>query len=232
MKIWLPYVYIATHKTSKKFYIGMRSANQVIAELDLGIHYFTSSKTVQTHFQDYDFKIIAYFVDHKSAFIFENQIIECEWGNPLLINKHFQKTYSNFSMAGFKRPDVIDYNKETKSKPKEFREYECTCCRDTFYREEHCHHHRSLEPFCSKACVAIHFHKGKHYPNKTKPRPYQLGRTPWNKGLTKFNDPRIASYGQSVSRSTKGRTAWNKGLSISHNDALCQSNHATLRSTP
>lgn len=210
----------------------MRSANRVIAELDLGVHYFTSSKQVRENFENYDVQIIAYFKDHKSAFLFENDLIASFWGNPQLLNKHFQKNHSSFSMAGFSRPDLSFYNKQSKSKPKEFREYECTCCRDVFYREEHIHNPRCQEPFCSKACVAIYFHKGKFHPNKSKPRPYQLGRIPWNKGLTKFDDSRVASYGQSVSLSTKGRTAWNKGLFTSHNNALCQSNHATLRSTP
>ena len=37
------------------------------------------------------------------------------------------------------------------------------------------------------------------------------GKTPWNKGLTKDTDCRVASYGRSLSKSTKGRIAHNKG---------------------
>jgi len=37
------------------------------------------------------------------------------------------------------------------------------------------------------------------------------GKTPWNKGLTKATDSRVASYSQSLSKSTKGRIAHNKG---------------------
>lgn len=40
-----------------------------------------------------------------------------------------------------------------------------------------------------------------------------LGTIPWNKGLTKDEDERIASYGKSVSQSNQGRVAWNRGKS-------------------
>ena len=37
-------------------------------------------------------------------------------------------------------------------------------------------------------------------------------RIPWNRGLTKETDARVAKNAESVSKSTKGRAPWNKGL--------------------
>lgn len=39
------------------------------------------------------------------------------------------------------------------------------------------------------------------------------GRIPWNKGLTKETDQRIAKIGEQMSVALKGRVPWNKGLS-------------------
>ena len=55
--MFLPYVYKVTHKLNNKFYIGMRSANKVVAELDLGIKYFTSSKYVKNKFDEFNIEI-------------------------------------------------------------------------------------------------------------------------------------------------------------------------------
>ncbi|RKX44051.1 MAG: hypothetical protein DRP27_07375 [Thermotogae bacterium] len=34
----------------------------------------------------------------------------------------------------------------------------------------------------------------------------------WNRGLTKFDDPRLAEIGRKVSKANKGKPSWNKGL--------------------
>jgi hypothetical protein len=86
MSIYLPYVYKVTNKHTKKFYIGMRSANKDIAENDLGIKYFTSNKKIKENFKDFNIEIIAYFKDWESAFVFENISIKEEWGNPNILN--------------------------------------------------------------------------------------------------------------------------------------------------
>lgn len=151
--MYLPYVYIVRNRNDNRFYIGMRSANKVVAEQDLGIKYFTSSKHVKNNFSEYDIEIVAYFIDQLSAFEFENKLIEECWGNPLLMNKHYQKSMSTFSMAGSKRNDLAEYNKKAKSKPKEIREYQCSECSNMFTRKEFCHHPFKEKPFCSQLCA-------------------------------------------------------------------------------
>lgn len=42
---------------------------------------------------------------------------------------------------------------------------------------------------------------------------FMKGKTPWNKGLTKETDIRVAEYSKLDSTNNKGRIAWNKGLS-------------------
>ena len=58
-----PYVYRLDHPITGEFYIGYRSANKVPASEDLGIRYFTSSKTVKPRFHEFRFCIIAEFFD-------------------------------------------------------------------------------------------------------------------------------------------------------------------------
>ena len=176
--MYLPYVYIVTHKITGQFYIGMRSANKVPAELDLGTYYFTSSPNVKQHFAAFDQQIIAYFIDQQSAFMFENEQIKSHWGDPLLLNRHFQKAMTSFSMKGAKRSDLSAINRLTKRKPREFREYECTFCRDTFYREEITTHHRQILPFCSHSCSAKYV--GITFSTKGVKR--STHHVPWNKG--------------------------------------------------
>lgn len=130
----------------------MRSANTVVAEKDLGTHYFTSSKKVKQNFDEYDILILAYFIDQKSAFLFENSLIEENWNNPLLLNKHFQRDMTKFSMTGAKRPDVCEINKKLKSKPKEIRKYSCSYCSESLKKEEFCHHPPKHHYYCDHVC--------------------------------------------------------------------------------
>jgi len=153
--MFLPYVYKVTNRNTGKFYIGMRSANKVKAEEDLGIYYFTSSKYVKNNFAEFDILILAHFVDQISAFEFENTLIEKYWGDPLLLNKHYQKSMSKFSMTGSKRPDLTEYNKKTKSKPKEKRTYTCVVCQSEFIRIEFCHYPVKESFVCGHKCNAI-----------------------------------------------------------------------------
>lgn len=177
-----PYVYLATNKNTNHFYIGMRSANKVLSEKDLGIVYFTSNKQIQSNSENYNFTIIAHFFDWESAFLYENNLIKDNWGNPLLMNKHYQLAPSSFSMKGFSRPDLAIYNKHSKQKPKEFREYECTLCRDTFYKEEFIHHHRQFLPFCCQSCAASYNGKTSTHPMKGKT--FKRNIPAWNKGIS------------------------------------------------
>lgn len=190
MNIYLPYVYLVTNRYTKQFYIGMRSANKVIAEEDLGIYYFTSSKHVRSNFSDFDIEIKAYFIDQESAFKYENELIKENWGNSLLLNRHYQKSVSGFSMAGAKRPDLAEINRKTKSKPKEERIYKCVICGEIFTRLEFCHHTVKEEFVCGHKCNGIRNGKkglGKPNPKISESR---KGQSSWNKGLrgTGFGD--------------------------------------------
>jgi len=181
--MFLPYVYIMKHRTTGKFYIGMRSANTVVAEQDLGICYFTSSKHVKNNFSEYDSEILAYFVDQISAFEFENNLIKEYWGNPLLLNRHYQKSMSKFSMSGSKRGDLAEYNRKAKTKPKEERTYTCVICNGIFIRLEFCHHPIKEEFVCGHKCNGIRSGKKSLGKPNLKLRESLKGRTAWNKGL-------------------------------------------------
>jgi NUMOD3 motif len=88
----LPYVYRLTHRETGKFYIGYRYKNVELglrAEDDLGIHYYSSSKIVKPHFEEYNTMILAEFFDKVAAIEFEQTLIKSEWGNPLLLNKAY-----------------------------------------------------------------------------------------------------------------------------------------------
>jgi len=165
----------------------------VCAEQDLGVHYFTSSKHVRNNFNDYNIEIIAYFVDQISAFEFENALIEEHWGNPLLLNRHYQKSMTKFSMTGAKRPDLAEYNRKIKSMPKEERRYQCVICNGIFHRIEFCHHAVKKEFVCGHKCNGVR--NGKKSTGKSNPKisESRKGKSSWNKGLkgTGFGDPKI-----------------------------------------
>lgn len=202
--MFLPYVYKVTHKDTGQYYIGMRSANKVVAEQDLGTHYFTSSKFVKNNFDDFTTTIIAYFKDQLSAFMFENELIKDCWGDKLLLNKHYQKSMTKFSMSGFKRPDLVEQNKRTKTKPKELRSYTCVQCKCTFQKFEFAHHPLQVKPFCSRACSARY--AGMNTSSKGKPNLKNRGRIAWNKGKPNPNAANNAKKGAAkLSATAKGR---------------------------
>lgn len=76
-------------------------------------------------------------------------------------------------------------NKLTKTKPKEFKEYECMYCRDTFYKEEHCHHLRISEPFCSQSC-SLKFNRKLNGKTRKGKKIHRISPA-WNKGLKSPN---------------------------------------------
>ena len=78
-------------------------------------------------------------------------------------------------------------NVKLKTKPKEFREYECEVCRDTFYAEELTHHHRRLNPTCSPQCKAKRlalFNKQNKGLKVKRPYKRKNKRIAWNKGIS------------------------------------------------
>lgn len=177
--MYMPYVYKMTHKITRQFYIGMRSSNVEPAERDLGIHYFTSNKFVKSNFKQFNLEILARFKTWKEAFIFENSIISKNFKNPLILNKHFQKTPSSFSMVGFKRPDVGLFNTLTKSKPKELRTYRCINCGEVYNRTEFVHKPIKALPMCSYKC-ANGYHSQFRISSKGKSK--RCAAAGWNKG--------------------------------------------------
>jgi hypothetical protein len=178
--MFLPYVYIVRNRNTGEFYIGMRSANKVVAEQDLGIKYFTSSKRVKKNFTEFDIEIIAYFIDQLAAFEFENELIKEHWGDRLLLNRHYQKSMTKFSMTGSKRQDLAEYNK-TKAKPKETRIYCCSECNNVFERIEFTHHPVKIDPVCGQVCNGKR--NGKSGFRHTGPNIKLRGRGCWNKGV-------------------------------------------------
>lgn len=84
-----PYVYKLTDKHTGHFYIGVRYANKVSPEKDLGVKYFTSSLTVkQRGFDNFASEIIAVFDNKMQAVEHEARLIDENWNDPLLLNKH------------------------------------------------------------------------------------------------------------------------------------------------
>ena len=158
----------------------MRSANTVVAENDFGVTYFTSSKEVKEKFNEYDWIIFAYFQTHTDAFLFENSKIKEEWKNPLLLNKHYQLTASEFSMAGFKRPDVGEFNRRTKTKEIVLRYYVCPVCGELFGRELYITNKRKVVACSRKCCGSI---TGKTPGKVGIPNNKNKGKTAWNKGV-------------------------------------------------
>lgn len=91
----LPYVYKCTHKTSKRFYFGFRSANVSPPEIDIQ-RYKTSNRIVKESFDEYDWEILAMFYDKKDAFDYEQLMIYENSSNPDLINRkcyHGKETF-------------------------------------------------------------------------------------------------------------------------------------------
>ena len=86
-----PYVYMCVHKTTGHFYIGYREKNVNLnrtSNIDLPL-YRTSSKYINPTFEEYDWQIVAEFIDGISAYEFEQVLIQEHWNNPLLINRQY-----------------------------------------------------------------------------------------------------------------------------------------------
>ena len=108
-----PYVYICTHKITDEFYIGSRCYNiklNVVSHLDFP-NYKTSSKTVKSNFDDYNWIIFAEFFNDKDAYDCEQQLIFENWNNPLLLNK-----MCHYGKNRFKPIVAYQHTEETKAK--------------------------------------------------------------------------------------------------------------------
>ena len=116
-----PYVYICTHRGTQNFYIGYREYNVALGKpstTDLPT-YRTSSKHVRSNFDQFDWQIIAEFNNGEDAYLFEQQLIQQHWGNPLLLNEQYRipNGKSSFkskkgTLVGRKNPAVSLSNKK------------------------------------------------------------------------------------------------------------------------
>jgi len=86
----LPYVYKLTNRISGEFYYGVRWANKVPSYADLGIVYFSSSKTIKPKFNEFITEILAEFFNKNDAILFEQQLIKDSWNVPGRLNKAYQ----------------------------------------------------------------------------------------------------------------------------------------------
>lgn len=96
-----PYVYCGVHRQTHEIYYGVRYGNVRLRrrpEEDLGTKYFTSSKFVKDRFDEFDWVILAQFVNKEDALSFEEHLIKEAWNNPLLVNKQAAGKH-------FRRPD-------------------------------------------------------------------------------------------------------------------------------
>ena len=80
-----PYVYKCTHRVTGEFYIGVRYANRLPAELDFP-NYKTSSKKVKPIFDEFHWEIIALFFTKEDAYDFEQELIFENFNDPLILN--------------------------------------------------------------------------------------------------------------------------------------------------
>lgn len=115
-----PYVYQGIHKETKSLYYGYREANIIPSNFDL-MEYRTSSKTVDDlGFDNFDWFVIAEFYGENAgqqAYDFEQECIKNEWGNPLLLNKHYWDINSGIPRFRKNGP-MSEETKEKLRKPK------------------------------------------------------------------------------------------------------------------
>ena len=101
----MPYVYMGIHKVTGEFYIGSRTTPKQCLPSHQDIHkYRTSSKKVKPIFDEFDWVIVAEFLDPVSAYEFEQNLIYENWNNPLRLNGQYRiNAAAVFSSAGVTR---------------------------------------------------------------------------------------------------------------------------------
>lgn len=109
----MPYVYMCVHKITGEFYIGYRVKN---VKLNKPSHidfpdYRTSSKIVNSNFDNFTWVILAEFYNETDAYDFEQYLIYQHWNDPLLINES-----CHFNGSRFRNPGGIPCSDEKKRK--------------------------------------------------------------------------------------------------------------------
>lgn len=96
----LPYVYRLTHKETGEFYIGYREANTVKSHIDLP-EYRSSSKRVKAlGFDNFNWEIVAEFFDGDHAYLFEQELIDENFSDPLCLNRYRITSGNRFKNVG------------------------------------------------------------------------------------------------------------------------------------
>jgi len=112
------YVYKISFKKTNEFYIGGRST-KINPKLDLGIKYFSSSKTIEKLISiegvnNFTFEVIKNnFPFWKDAYDYEQSLIFDNWGNPLLLNKSCYYGKKDFGVISNESKKIIS-NKSIK----------------------------------------------------------------------------------------------------------------------
>jgi hypothetical protein len=123
----MPYVYYGVHKITGQFYFGSRTLKKQKnpSHVDFGTYYFTSSGYIkEMGFDNFDWIILAEFLDGKDALSFEDECIDKFWKHPLSLN--FQKSGKNWNTLGiatnkgkkYSKDQCLNISKSLKGKPK------------------------------------------------------------------------------------------------------------------
>jgi hypothetical protein len=114
------YVYKIIIKETNQFYFGYRKANKLLPSEDFLKHYFSSSKHIRNLIEEQGIdsiqgEIIFESDDYKESYWKEQRLIEEYFGDPLLLNQHYQKTDKGFKMF-YPTKDSIRKMVETRKK--------------------------------------------------------------------------------------------------------------------
>lgn len=83
----MAYVYKLTHKETGEFYYGVRWANKVSSQEDLGIRYFSSSQKIKNKFAEFNYEVIKEFDDKHEAYRYEQELIREHWRHDKSLNR-------------------------------------------------------------------------------------------------------------------------------------------------
>lgn len=114
------YVYKITINETGQFYFGFRKANKDLPENDLLVNYFSSSKVIKELISVKGLNSIIGEVlfqsnDPTESYWHEQKLIEQHYGNPLLLNQHYQKSNLGFKMF-LSTPESVNKMIETRKK--------------------------------------------------------------------------------------------------------------------
>lgn len=95
-----PYVYKGIHPITGEFYIGSRTAKNILcSHLDLQT-YKTSSKNVKARFDEFEWTIVAEFFSGDAAYDFEQELIYYSWQESGSLNKSCYYGKHRFKISG------------------------------------------------------------------------------------------------------------------------------------